>query len=398
MSKEEACQTYKSFDALAVAKALDGDKLAMTDHIDCSQSLLAEAVKQVGPRSVQVISGTADGDRKGLGSGVFVGKDGTAVVTNFHVVDQSAITKIRTASGEVFSARVKDVDEVNDLAILEVEGLKKDPSRSIKFGDESKLRPGDTLLSVGHPAGSIEKVVTLGGFAKEAPYLLQFHPVVGVRVLDSAMAYLKRNPQFAEEVKASMMASKLGTSTPLWKGNSGGPVVDNTFKLMGIATAMDAVNGHTGVVTPASLAKDLMNRPVRQFEFEYERPSEFQKDSVSTAASTGLVLGAAYAFRRVAAPALGTFDALRAYQNFSTAARDDLYAPRSTYLKEGALDTIGAIGGAMSLFARSRGLGMVLVGGRLLTRAANQFMPGDPVMVGVSRTNGDSRPLLSFDY
>lgn len=360
--------------------------------------MLADTVKQVGPRSVKVEVETPLGDRLGSGSGAFVGKDGTQVITNFHVVNNAPITRIRTASGEVFNARIKDVDEVHDLAVLEVEGMKKDPGRSVEFGDESKLKPGDTLLSVGHPAGSIEKVVTVGGFRGAAPYLLQFHPQVGREIINSAADFISRHPEFDREAKERVMSHKLGTSTPLWKGNSGGPVVDNTFKLMGLATAMDALHGETNVVTPASLARDLMNRPVRQFEFKYERPSDFQKDPVSTGLATGLVLGAAYALRGVAAPALGTFDALSAYENFSTAARDDLYAPRSTYLKEAALDTIGAAGGAMSLFARSRGLGMVLVGGRLLARAATQFMPGDPVLTGVSRTNGDSRPPLGFDF
>ncbi len=398
MAKEEACQSFKSFDALAVAKALDSGSLSLTDHLDCSQSLLAEAVKQVGPRSVRVEVETPLGDRLGFGSGAFVGKDGTSVITNFHVVNNAPVTRIRTASGEVFNARIKDVDEVHDLAVLEVEGLKKDPGRSLEFGDESKLKPGDALFSVGHPAGSIEKVATEGSFREAAPYLLQFRPQVGREIINSAADFISKHPEFKKEAEARVMSHKLGTSTPLWKGNSGGPVVDNTFKLMGLATAMDTIHGESNVVTPGSLAKDLMNRPVRQFEFKYERPSEFQKDPVSTGVATGLVLGAAYAFRRVAVPALGTFDALSAYENFSTAARDDLYAPRSTYLKEGALDTIGAIGGAMSLFARSRGIGVVLVGGRLLARAATQFMPGDPVMTGVTRTNGDSRPPLGFDF
>ena len=87
----------------------------------------------------------------GMGSGVIIDPAGY-ILTNYHVVEECSPVSItyKTVANEL---RVT-VGEVlfgwpdGDLALIKIQA--KD-LRAIPFGDSSKIKPGDTVYSIGHP-------------------------------------------------------------------------------------------------------------------------------------------------------------------------------------------------------------------------------------------------------
>jgi serine protease Do len=93
----------------------------------------------------------------GVGSGFIVSSDGY-VLTNAHVVsDASEVTVTLTDRREI-PAKVIGIDKPSDVALIKIAatGLP-----TVRFGDPSKLRPGQWAIAIGSPFG-FENSVTAG--------------------------------------------------------------------------------------------------------------------------------------------------------------------------------------------------------------------------------------------
>jgi serine protease Do len=86
---------------------------------------------------------------RGAGSGFIVSPDGY-VLTNGHVVEGASQVTVRLVDQREFRARVVGTDERTDIAVLKIaaSGLPV-----VRFGDPSKLRPGEWVLAIGSPFG-----------------------------------------------------------------------------------------------------------------------------------------------------------------------------------------------------------------------------------------------------
>lgn len=86
---------------------------------------------------------------RGAGSGFIVSPDGY-VLTNGHVVAGASQVTVRLVDQREFRARVVGTDERTDIAVLKIAatGLPV-----VRFGDPSKLRPGEWVLAIGSPFG-----------------------------------------------------------------------------------------------------------------------------------------------------------------------------------------------------------------------------------------------------
>lgn len=140
--------------------------------------------------------------RGGFGAGVVWDSKGW-IVTNDHVVQRSE-SRVTFQDGSNEIGRVLARDPAHDLALVSVPNI---VGFAIERGDARTLRPGDALLAVGHPLGlrdaaSFGIVSGTGGvnwMGRPASELLQ--------------ADLRLAP-----------------------GNSGGPVVNASGQLVGIAS------------------------------------------------------------------------------------------------------------------------------------------------------------------
>uniref|UniRef100_A0A8C4H7B4 HtrA serine peptidase 1b n=1 Tax=Dicentrarchus labrax TaxID=13489 RepID=A0A8C4H7B4_DICLA len=92
------------------------------------------------------------------GSGFVVSEDGL-IVTNAHVVANKHRVKVELKSGATFDAKIKDVDEKADIALIKIDTPMKLPV--LLLGRSADLRPGEFVVAIGSPF-SLQNTVTTG--------------------------------------------------------------------------------------------------------------------------------------------------------------------------------------------------------------------------------------------
>jgi serine protease Do len=129
------------------------------------------------PQKISPLNGPADGDdplsqffrrfqtpgperappSKGVGSGFIVSSDGY-VLTNAHVVSDASEVIVTLTDRREFPAKVIGIDKTSDVALIKIAatGLP-----TVRFGDPTKLRPGQWAIAIGSPFG-FENSVTAG--------------------------------------------------------------------------------------------------------------------------------------------------------------------------------------------------------------------------------------------
>jgi len=148
--------------------------------------------------------------REGRASGLIVRADGY-ILTNQHVIENARQVVVTLADGRQFKASVVGSDRPSDLAVLRIDaaGL-----QAAVLGDSSSIEPGDWVLAIGNPFG-FEHTVTVG--------------------VVSAL----RRPIYVEE-EGRRYEDLIQTDAYINRGNSGGPLVDASGRVIGINTAIVA--------------------------------------------------------------------------------------------------------------------------------------------------------------
>lgn len=150
---------------------------------------------------------------EGQGSGVIVDPAGY-IVTNFHVICENGRlvdgVVVCLSDGRNISEGISLIgfDEKLDVAILKVEA---DGLSAIKWGDSKALNVGDAVLALGNPYG-LAHTVTKGIVSAKERFIYDANGVVTQEFLQTDAAV---NP-----------------------GNSGGALVDEQGRLVGINTAI----------------------------------------------------------------------------------------------------------------------------------------------------------------
>ncbi len=156
--------------------------------------------------------GGPGGRAPSLGSGVIYDSDGY-IMTNAHVVEGAEEVSVQLSSGETLDAEVVGSDELNDLAILEVDrdGL---PAINLRDDDDPPV-VGEQVIAIGSPFG-LDASVTTG-----------------------VLSALNREITVDEQDGAALVIpSVLQTDAAINPGNSGGALVDSEGRLLGINTAI----------------------------------------------------------------------------------------------------------------------------------------------------------------
>jgi hypothetical protein len=144
---------------------------------------------------------------KCTGSGFVISTNGY-FVTNQHVIDGASRVLIAGQDGKKITAEVVDSNESRDLAILKVS---EGSWSAVQLGDMDNVGMGDTVFAIGSPGG--------------VDTVLQFTATRGivssVRVLPSAT-----NP--------NINVQYIQTDAAINSGNSGGPLVNDAGKVIGV--------------------------------------------------------------------------------------------------------------------------------------------------------------------
>src|SRR5271166_3696186 len=93
----------------------------------------------------------------GIGSGFIISPDGY-VLTNAHVVADASEVTVKLTDRREFAAKVVGVDKRSDVALIRI---RADGLPTVRFGDPSRLRPGQWAIAIGSPFG-FDNSVTAG--------------------------------------------------------------------------------------------------------------------------------------------------------------------------------------------------------------------------------------------
>ena len=199
-------------------------------------NFLAEAVEKAAPSVVFV-------ERKHMvasflgaqamavssGSGFIVDKDGY-VLTNAHVVGNSARVKVRLPTGKEHSGHVVEVDQVADLALLKLDLQRGEKLPALKFGSSSAVRPGEWVVAMGSPL-ALSNTITAG-----------------------IVSCVHREGKELGLEKGDM--GYLQTDASITIGNSGGPLVNLDGEVVGVNT-LTAAPGISFAI-PGDVAKKFV--------------------------------------------------------------------------------------------------------------------------------------------
>lgn len=166
---------------------------------------------------------------QGVGSGFVVDTEGH-IVTNHHVVDGAEDIKVTLDDGRELRARLVGHDPLTDLAVLQVEH--DDALPVLEFGDSDRTRVGDWVVAIGSPFG-------FGGSATAG--------IVSAR---------------GRDIRSGPYDDFLQIDAPINSGNSGGPIVDASGRVVGVNTAIYSPNGGNigiGFAIPANEASRIVN-------------------------------------------------------------------------------------------------------------------------------------------
>jgi serine protease Do len=190
-----------------------------------------QATERIKPTVVSVITTRREDQQSpggvGIGSGVIFQKNGNKarVVTNNHVVDGGTEFEVVTFQGERRKATLVGSDNISDLAVLEIDG---DGIKNVaEFGDSDALQAGETVIAIGNPLG------------------LGFSPTVTRGIISLP----KRTIPVAigGEGDYNWEMDVIQTDAAINQGNSGGPLVNQAGKVVGINTLKIADMGVEGL-------------------------------------------------------------------------------------------------------------------------------------------------------
>lgn len=163
-----------------------------------------------------------DGKRtlnRGIGSGVIFDEQGH-VLTNFHVAGRAAEIYVTLFNKERISAKLIGDDHWTDLAVVQLDmaevAKKKISFAHANLGSSSDLKVGQDVIAVGTPFG-LARTMTLG-------------------VVSNLERTFYPQQETIDDYETGEFSNWIQMDTPIAPGNSGGPLVDLTGKIVGINT------------------------------------------------------------------------------------------------------------------------------------------------------------------
>jgi putative serine protease PepD len=170
-----------------------------------------------------------------LGSGFVLDKRGD-IVTNDHVVAGATQIKVGFGGDRAYSATVVGADPSSDLAVLRVAA----PSsllHPLAFASSSGVQPGDPVYAIGNPFG-LDRTMTAG-----------------------IVSAVGRDIQAPDGLT---IPQAIQTDTAINHGSSGGPLLDGSGHVIGVASQIQggSVDGNVGVgfAVPGDTARSVAHQ------------------------------------------------------------------------------------------------------------------------------------------
>lgn len=343
----------------------------------CGDSLNKKLYEAVAPSTVavEVSLGVDDG---GVGTGFFVGADGSAsrIVTNAHVVmagDNIAVEHNNTK----FQGRVLKIDEVKDLALVELLTADGAPAqgRALKLSDRAPL-PGEPVWSLGHSGSSRSLVLSPGAVIKEGPRFNDpaLYPEVKLVAPDSESREASR--RFIEQQVVSATVN-------VQPGSSGGPATNKAGELAFVTSMSHPSAAKDGTFydsgAGADQVKEFLQNEKSDYNIAYQWQSNLQYNPVKTVRNDLAIAGMSWVLPQLTMPLKSAYHGY----NLLTAENNN----------RKWVDVAILSGSALAISKFSRPLGFALYGsGLALDACYDAFSRDNLVATKLRRTDGTERP------
>jgi S1-C subfamily serine protease len=159
--------------------------------------------------------------QQALGSGFVIDKAGH-IVTNYHVVQGAKSVEVSFSNNERMKARLVGTDPSTDIAVLQVKASSR-ALTPLPLGDSDTVRVGDQVLAIGNPFG-LDRTATAG--------------------IVSALQRPIQAPNGDE------IDHVIQTDAALNHGNSGGPLIDASARVIGVNSQIQSgglTDGNVGI-------------------------------------------------------------------------------------------------------------------------------------------------------
>lgn len=219
-----------------------GNITALVDAlgIDFAERRVIDAYDRVAPSVVNITTQVLRRNfffevvpEEGTGSGFVIDSDGH-ILTNYHVVDGAERIEVSFSDDTVLPARVIGSDARNDLAVLRVDapdGLLV----PVEFGTSANLHVGQRAIAIGNPFGQFERTLTTG-----------------------VISALERTLEASD---GRTITGVIQTDAAINRGNSGGPLLDSSGRVIGINTAIfspSGTNAGVGFAVPVDTIRRVL--------------------------------------------------------------------------------------------------------------------------------------------
>jgi putative serine protease PepD len=214
-----------------------------------AEAAASSAAKTVGDiyeqsyKSVVEITVGGGGTQQAQGSG-FVYDDEGRIVTNQHVVDGAQSISVVLWNGQSYDATVVGADPSTDLAVLKVDAPASLLS-PLQLADSSELAVGDAVIAIGSPFG-LEQTVTSG-------------------IVSALNRQITAPNNFAID-------NAIQTDAAINQGNSGGPLLDLSGKVIGVNSQIESESGGNvgiGFAVPADTVAKIADALIAEGSVEH---------------------------------------------------------------------------------------------------------------------------------
>ena len=191
----------------------------------------------------ELLYGRSGGQEKresgSLGSGFVVSKDGYAV-TNNHVIDGADEIYVKFSNGREYRTKLVGTSPEVDIAVLKIDS--NETFKPLEFANSDQVQIGQWSIAFGNPLG-LNDSMTVG-------------------IVSAA----GRSSLGIEEIE-----NFIQTDAAINQGNSGGPLIDITGKVIGVNTAIYSQSGGSvgiGFAIPANLVTTVKDSIIATGKFE----------------------------------------------------------------------------------------------------------------------------------
>ncbi len=208
--------------------------------LDIAERRVIDVYQRVSPSVVnittQVLRQTFFFDvvpEEGSGSGFILDQKGH-ILTNFHVVDGAQSIDVTLNNDTILAATVVGSDPRNDIAVLKIDAPAEN-LQPVELGESSTLQVGQRAIAIGNPFGQFDRTLTTG-------------------VISALNRTLKGQD-------GRTITGIIQTDAAINRGNSGGPLLDSSGRVIGVNSAIfspTGVNAGVGFAVPIDTVKRLL--------------------------------------------------------------------------------------------------------------------------------------------